>query len=117
MNNANRLLALPFAAALAALVALVAGAPAWALDADAAQALARKSDCLKCHAVDKKKDGPSFKETAAKYKGKADAEQKLYVHLTTKPKVKVDGKEEEHTMLKTTNEAEVRNVAQWILSR
>ena len=43
-------------------------------DADAAQALIKKSDCGKCHAVDKKKDGPSFKETAAKYKGKPDAE-------------------------------------------
>ena len=32
-------------------------------------------------------------------------------------KVKVDGKEEEHTSLKTKDEAEVRNVIQWILSR
>lgn len=105
------------ALSLATLALLVASSPAQALDADAAQALARKSDCLKCHAVDKKKDGPSFKETAAKYKGKPDGEQKIYVHLTTKPKVKIDGKEEEHASLKTTNEAEVRNVAQWILSR
>ena len=49
-------------------------APAWSLDAEAAQALVKKSDCLKCHAVDKKKDGPSFKETAAKYKGKPKEE-------------------------------------------
>jgi len=98
-------------------LALAAAGPAQALDADAALALARKSDCLKCHAVDKKKEGPSFKETAAKYKGKADAEQKLYVHLTTTPKIKVDGKEEEHSGLKTKNEAEVRNVVQWVLSR
>ena len=54
---------------------------------------------------------------AAKYKGKADAEQKLFTHLTTNPKVKIDGKEEEHTSLKTKNEAEVRNVIQWVLSR
>jgi cytochrome c551/c552 len=77
---------------------------------------ARATAC-KCHAVDKKKDGPSYKETAAKYKGKADAEQKLYTHLTTNPKVKIDGKEEEHTSLKTKNEPEIRNVVQWILSR
>jgi cytochrome c len=38
-------------------------APAWSADADAAQALLKKNDCLKCHALDKKKDGPSFKET------------------------------------------------------
>jgi cytochrome c len=99
-----------------ALVAL-SGSAAAAVDEAAALALARKSDCLKCHAVDKKKDGPSYKETAAKYKGKADAEQKLYTHLTTNPKVKIDGKEEEHTSLKTKNEPEIRNVVQWILSR
>ncbi|MBL8348458.1 MAG: c-type cytochrome [Rubrivivax sp.] len=88
-----------------------------ALDADAAQALLKKSDCLKCHAVDKKKDGPSYKEVAAKYKGKADAEQKLYTHVTTSPKVKVDGKEEEHASVKTKDAAEIRNLVQWILSR
>ena len=109
------------ASALSALTGLafmaLAGTAVAAVDEAAALALARKSDCLKCHAVDKKKDGPPYKETAAKYKGKADAEQKLYTHLTTNPKVKIDGKEEEHTSLKTKNEAEIRNVVQWILSR
>jgi cytochrome c len=90
---------------------------AMAQDADAAQALIRKSECLKCHAVDKKKDGPSFKETAGKYKGKADAPQKLFTHLTTRPKIKVDDKEEEHTTLKGAKDEDVRNVVQWILSR
>jgi len=100
-----------------AAVALVALTPAHAVDADAAQALAKKSNCMKCHAVSAKKEGPSFKETAAKYKGQADAEQKLVTHLTTNPKIKVDGKEEEHESLKTKNDAEVRNVVQWILSQ
>ena len=80
-------------------------------------ALARKSDCLKCHAVDKAKDGPSFKETAAKYKGQADAEQKVTAQITTKPKIKVGGKEEEHPAVKSTDAAEIKNIAQWILSR
>jgi len=87
------------------------------VDADAAEALMKKSNCFKCHAVDKKKDGPPYKEVAAKYKGKPEAEQKLYTHLTTNPKVKVDGKEEEHASLKTKNDADVRNVIRWILSR
>lgn len=87
------------------------------VDTSAAEALAKKSGCMKCHAVSAKKEGPSFKETSAKYKGKTDAEQKLYIHLTTNPKVKVDGKEEEHDSLKTKNEAEIRNVVNWILSR
>ena len=77
----------------------------------------KKSNCFKCHAIDKKKDGPSFRETAAKYKGKADAEEKLYVHLTTNPKVKVDGKEESHDSLKTKDDAQIREVIKWILSR
>ena len=38
--------------------------------AAADEAIAKKNNCLKCHAVDKKKDGPSFQETAKKYKGK-----------------------------------------------
>jgi cytochrome c len=49
--------------------------------------------------------------------GKADAEQKLFTHLTTNPKVKVDGKEEPHDSLKTKNDAEVKNVVGWILTR
>jgi cytochrome c len=87
------------------------------VDADAAQALAKKSNCFKCHAVDKKKDGPAYKEVAAKYKGKADAEEKLVKHVTTGPKIKIDGKEEEHEIVKSKNDAEVRNLVRWILSR
>lgn len=94
---------------------------AMAVDTSAAQALMKKSDCFKCHSVDKEKDGPPFRETAKKYKDKyknnmAEAEQKLYIHLTTNLKVKVDGVEEEHTSLKTKNDADIRNVIQWILS-
>ncbi len=87
------------------------------VDADAAQALAKKSGCLKCHAIAKKKDAPSFKEIAGKHKGKADAEDKLYKHLTTNPKVKVDGNEETHDSLKTKDEKQIRNVVRWVLTR
>ena len=87
------------------------------VDADAAQALIKKSDCLKCHAVDKKKDGPSFKETAKKYKGKADAEDKLFKHVTTKPMIEIDGKKEEHKVIKSTDKAEITNAVQWILAQ
>jgi cytochrome c len=93
------------------------GVYAQGVDASAAQALAKKSGCMKCHSVAQKKDAPSFKETAAKYKGKDDAEKALYTHLTTNPKVKVDGKEEMHDALKTKNADEIRNVVRWILSQ
>jgi cytochrome c len=104
--------------ASAAMLCLLGSAqPAHAVDEDAAQALAKKDKCTKCHSVDKKKEGPSFKETAAKYKDKADAEAKLYTHLTTSPKVKVDGKEEEHTNIKSASDAEIKNLIAYILSR
>ena len=37
-------------------------------------ALAQKSGCMTCHAVDTKKLGPAFKDSAAKFKGKSDAD-------------------------------------------
>src|SRR5215207_4751420 len=80
------------------------------VDIAAAETLVKKSGCLKCHSVTQKKEGPAYRSVAEKYKGKPDAEQKLFTHLTTNPKVKVDGKEEEHDSLKTKNESDVRNV-------
>lgn len=104
-------------AVLAGLLAAGFASVAVAVDEDAAQALAKKSGCLKCHSIDKKKDGPSFKETAAKLKGKPDAEKTLFTHLTSNPKIKIDGKEELHESPKTKNEADIKNLAAWILSR
>ena len=74
--------------------------PARAADADAAQALLKKSACMKCHSVSAKKEGPSFKDVAAKYKGQSDAEAKLVTHLTTAPTIKVGGAEEKHSNAK-----------------
>jgi cytochrome c len=85
-------------------------------DADAAQDLLKKSGCTKCHAVDKKKDGPAYKEVAKKYKGKADAEAKLMTHITTGPMVEMDGVKEKHAIIKSTDAAAQKNLVQWILS-
>ena len=101
--------------ALGAALAMGAG-PAPAQDVPAAEALVQKNKCSKCHSVDKKKDGPSFKETASKYKGKADGEARLIKHVTSGPKIKIDGVEEEHQILKATD-AEARNLVKYILSR
>lgn len=100
-----------------ALTAIGLSGSTLAMDEAAAESLARKSGCFKCHAIEKKKDGPPYKEIAAKWKGKADAEQKLTAHVTTAPKVKIEGKEEEHEQLKSKDPADVKNVVQWILSR
>ena len=88
-----------------------------ALDAAAAQTLARQSGCFKCHAVDKKKDGPAYKEVAAKYRGKSDAEARLITHVTSGEKAKFeDGHEEEHPIVKSKDKNEIKNLVDWILS-
>jgi len=87
------------------------------VDVAAAEKLLESSKCSKCHSLDKQKDGPSYKKTAAKYKGKADAEGKLYTHLTTGPTIEIDGVKEEHTKIKSQDEVAVKNVARYILSR
>jgi len=102
---------------VAAAMLAMSAAHAQNVDVSAAEALAKKSGCMKCHSVSAKKDGPSFKSTAEKYKGKPDAEATLYKHLTTNPTIKIDGKEERHESLKTKNDAEIKNVIAYILSR
>ena len=88
-----------------------------AIDSDAAQALAKKNDCFKCHAVDKTKKGPAYKKIAAKYKGKADAEATLIKQITTGPKVKLeDGSEENHKIIETQDQGALKNLVGWILS-
>ena len=89
-----------------------------AVDEDAAKSLAKKNDCFKCHAVDKTKKGPSYKKIAAKYKGKeAEGEGKMIKNITTGPKVKLeDGSEEDHKIIDTKDQAEIKNLVYWILS-
>jgi len=87
------------------------------VDADAAKKLAKRNDCFKCHAIDKTKKGPSYMKIAAKYKGKADAEEKLMKQITTGPKVKLeDGTEEDHKIIDTKDTKEMKNLINWILS-
>ena len=79
------------------------------LFAGAAQANAdlANANCGKCHEMDKKKKGPAYKETAAKFKGKADAENTLFKAITD-PKG-------DHPEMKATPE-ETRTVLKWILT-
>ncbi|MEI8031087.1 MAG: class I cytochrome c [Comamonadaceae bacterium] len=98
--------------------AAFSGASYAAVNADAAASLAKKSDCLKCHAIDKDKKASSFKKISEKWKGKADAEAKLMDSLTKSPKVKLlDGSEEEHKAIGTKDVNEIKNVIGWILSQ
>ena len=56
-------------------LALALVGAAFAIPAQADEALAKKHNCLACHAVDKKLVGPAYKEIAKKYKGQNAAAQ------------------------------------------
>jgi cytochrome c len=101
-NLVNWILALPVAAPV---------------DLGAARELATQSRCLKCHAEQAKKEGPAWKDVAAKYLGDAGAEEKLHRHLTTGRKARfADGHEEPHPVVKTSNPDRIDNLVNWILS-
>lgn len=68
------------------LLCLAATATLWsagaqAQNAAAAKALATKSACMACHAVDKKLVGPAFKDVVAKHQGQADAIDKVAARI------------------------------------
>jgi len=88
-----------------------------AVDVEAAKALAKANDCLKCHAASKDKKGPSMKKIAAKYKGKADGQEKAIKNMTEGQMVKLtDGSEEKHKIIDTKDPKELKNMADWYLS-
>ena len=113
MNNTVRLLV-----TASTLFAVSAMTPALAaVDAAKAEELVLVNKCAKCHEPAKTKTAPSYKKTAAKYKGRADAEAMIIKNITTGPTVKdSDGNEEEHYIIKTKDSAQLKNLAQWILT-
>lgn len=89
-----------------------------AVDAKAAQGLMDTNKCTKCHAPDRQRSGPSLAKIAEKYKGKAEGEKKVIDNFTRGGTVKlVDGTEEQHPVIKTKDPAQLKNLAQWILTR
>ena len=109
----------PLLAAVAVVFGMSLSTGALAVDADAALSLARQNGCLKCHAVDKHKDGPAYRDVAAKYKDKDHAEtvKKLLNHITSGEKAKFpDGHEEEHKIIKVKDVAQQTNLVEWVLS-
>jgi cytochrome c len=115
--NGNRRCAPAIGIALAALSLSLSASALAAVDAAAAQALARQNNCFKCHAVDKNKEATSWKEIASKLKNDKNAQATLMKHLTTGPKVKfLDGHEEEHPIIKTKDQDQIKNLIDWILS-
>ena len=76
--------------------------------------LAKKSNCLSCHAVDKKLVGPSYQDIAKKYAGQKDAEATLITHVMKGSKgvwgpVPMPANAQ-------VNEAEAKKLVGWVLS-
>lgn len=96
--------------AIAAALAALAAAPT----AFAQEALAQKSGCLACHAVDKKIVGPSYKEVANKYRADKGAEAKLV------DKVKKGGQGAWGPVPMPPNthvaDADIKTLVKWILA-
>ena len=91
-----------------------AGLLASSANALASEALAKKYNCLACHAVDKKLIGPAYQDVAAKYKGDAGAEARLIA------KVKNGGSGTWGQIPMPPNssvpDADIKTLVKWVLS-
>lgn len=93
-------------------VAVLLAPQAWANSA-----LAKKSNCLACHMVDKKLVGPSYQDVAKRYAGDKNAEARLF------EKVKKGGsgawKDQGITIPmppnSTVKDEDIRTLVKWIL--
>lgn len=89
-------------------------APAGGANDQAMLALAGKSGCLACHAVDKKLVGPAWKDVGAKYRGQGDTEAKLI------PKVKNGGQGVWGSVPMPPNtqvkDGDIKTLVDWILT-
>ena len=89
------------------IAALAVASVAFAGAAQADEAMAKEKGCLGCHAVDKKKMGPAFKDVAAKYKGDAGAQATLTAKVN-------EGKG--HPKQTKASPEEVSSLVKWVLS-
>lgn len=94
---------------------MFAAGQALAVDDAAGQALAQKSGCLLCHAVDKKVLGPSYKDVAAKYKGQKDAEAKLITKVA-KGGSGTWGPVPMPANSPKVSDADIKTLVEWVLS-
>ena len=69
--------------------------------------LLKANGCMNCHDISAKKVGPGFKDIAAKFKGKADAEKMLVAQLK-------DGKGQPAVK---ASEADIATMVKFVLSQ
>jgi len=74
--------------------------------------LIAKEKCSKCHTEKTTKKGPSFASIAEKYKGKADAPNKLFLQLKNGGKV---GDEDDHKKVEASD-ADLKAIVSVVLS-
>ena len=92
---------------LLTIAATAAFATSGAALAQKAEDLMKTNGCMNCHDISTKKVGPAFKDIAAKFKGKADAEKMLVAQLK-------DGKG--HPAVKAS-EAEIATMVKFVLAQ
>ena len=98
--------------ALRCVVMLIAAA-SW-MPTHASEALAKKNECLACHAAASKLVGPAYREVASKYAGQPDAEDQLVQSIRQGSSGKWgDIAMPPHPKLP---EADARKLAKWILA-
>jgi cytochrome c len=101
---------------LAGLLGASPAASAAVDDADA-RALLKASKCLTCHSIDKKKDGPAYKDVARELRGDPEAQQKVVDWISSEHDIEIDGEPETHPAAKTKDKLRIGNLAAWVLSR
>ncbi len=74
--------------------------------------LAAKEKCNKCHTDKDTKKAPAWKSIAAKYQGKADAADKIFLELKNGGKV---GDEDDHKKV-VASDADIKALVQVVLS-
>jgi cytochrome c len=80
--------------------------------AGSAEDIIAKEKCNKCHTEKTTKKGPSWASVAAKYKGNADAANKIFLQLKNGGKV---GDEEDHQKV-AASDADLKAIAAIVLS-
>jgi cytochrome c len=100
---------LPIATIAGAVAAFALASPALA---GSAEDIIAKEKCSKCHTEKTTKKGPSWASVAEKYKGKADAPNKLFLQLKNGGKV---GDEDDHKKVEASD-ADIKAIVQIVLA-
>jgi len=79
-------------------------------DNDAMLKLAKRNNCAGCHAMNEKKKGPSYRDSAAKYRGKPDPTATLVTRILA------GGEGKEHPEVEVS-EADATSLVRWVLAQ